>query len=104
MDALKELAQRLEGRDLYTVIADVIRLTEPEGEMFSALSQADELNPRELRARCPAVWGLSGVAQSLNRKLARAGLNLEVVVDVQRRGQGQVSSTWRLVSRHESAA
>jgi hypothetical protein len=104
MNPLQEIAQRLEGRDLYAVIADAIRLTEPEGEMFAALSQEGELNPRELRARCPAVWGLSGVAQSLNRKLERAGLNLEVVVDVQRRGQGQVSSTWKIVSRHVSAA
>ena len=104
MDSLHELAQRLEGRDFYAVVGDALKLTEAERELLEALSQSDGLNPREIRVRCPAVWGLSGVAQSLNRKLDRAQLNLEVVSDVQRRGQGQVSSTWKLIARHESAA
>lgn len=103
--ALQELAQRLEGRNFYAVIGDALKLTEAELELLEALSQSDGLNPREIRVRCPAVWGLSGVANSLNRKLTRADLGLAVIVcDIQRRGQGQVTSTWRLVNQRDTAA
>ena len=82
MDSLHELAQRLEGRNFYAVIGDALKLTEAELELLEALSQSDGLNPREIRVRCPAV----------------------IVCDIQRRGQGQVTSTWRLINQRDTAA
>lgn len=94
---LSSLGRALDGEALPHVLGKLLRLTDPERQLFEALVRSEGLSPAEIRSQAPAVYSTSLVSTSLNRKLSDAGLAVRVANTCHRGGQGRQVSVWRLV-------
>jgi hypothetical protein len=103
---LSTLGRALDGESLPHVLGKLLRLTDPERQLFEALAQSEGLSPAEIRFRAPACYSPSLVGVALNRKLAAAGLAVRVTNSCQRGGPGRQVSVWKLVDepRNDAAA
>lgn len=94
---LSTLGRALDGEALPHVLGKLLRLTNPEQQLFEALARSECLSPTEIRIQAPAVYSPTMVSKSLNQKLADAGLAVKVANFCRRGGQGRQVSVWRLV-------
>ncbi len=94
---LSTLGRALDGEALPHVLGRLLRLTDPERQLFETLAQSEGLSPTEVRTLAPAVYSASLISASLNRKLAEAGLSVRVSNTCQRGGPGRQVSVWRLI-------
>lgn len=102
--SLTSLGRALDGEALPHVLGKLLRLTDPERQLFEALVRSEGLSPAEIRSQAPACYSISLVGISLNRKLAEAGLALRVTNTCRRGGPGRQVSVWRLVDEPLSDA